>query len=267
MRRVLSGVGVALFVAARAATAQGFTIDWSHTTVTGGQLLPGQGPDRAAALELRADNPGGTRFQLVTIDRPPTGGGPYVVRGMVRYDGVEGQGYLEMWSVFPDGGRYFTRTLAPQGSLAALRGESNWRPFAGHRNTKSPRDRSGAARAGQRGDRAAPTGPLFTSGWDDRRCLVERAHRAVVRCPAGQLARRPGRDHRRSGGTRYGASVRAELGDGADPGGRRVRPGWDRRRVCRPAAVRVVPGAVAGRVVGDSRHRAVATAAAAVCGR
>ena len=57
MRRVLSGVGVALFVAARAATAQGFTIDWSHTTVTGGQLLPGQGPDRAAALELRADNP------------------------------------------------------------------------------------------------------------------------------------------------------------------------------------------------------------------
>ena len=129
MRRVLSGVGVALFVAARAATAQGFTIDWSHTTVTGGQLLPGQGPDRAAALALRADNPGGTRFQLVTIDRPPTGGGPYVVRGMVRYDGVEGQGYLEMWSVFPDGGRYFTRTLAPQGSLAALRGESNWRPF------------------------------------------------------------------------------------------------------------------------------------------
>lgn len=129
MRRVLSGVGMGLFVAARAATAQGFTIDWSHTTVTGGQVLPGQGPDGAAALALRADNPAGTRFQLVTIDHPPTRGEPYVVRGMLRYDGVEGQGYLEMWSVFPDGGRYFTRTLAPHGPLAVLLGDSKWRPF------------------------------------------------------------------------------------------------------------------------------------------
>src|SRR2546430_16134150 len=34
-----------------------------------------------------------------------------------------------MWTVFPDGGRFFTRTLASQGPLAALHGESAWRSF------------------------------------------------------------------------------------------------------------------------------------------
>lgn len=129
MRRVLSGAGIALFVAARAATPQGLTIDWSHTTVAGGQVLAGQAPEGAAALELRADRPGGAAFHLVTIDRPSLPGGPYRVSGMLRYDGVEGQGYLEMWSVFPDSARYFTRTLAPRGALAALHGDSKWRRF------------------------------------------------------------------------------------------------------------------------------------------
>src|SRR2546430_15002484 len=34
-----------------------------------------------------------------------------------------------MWTVCPDGGRFFTRTLASQGPLAALHGESAWRSF------------------------------------------------------------------------------------------------------------------------------------------
>src|SRR5207247_60213 len=35
----------------------------------------------------------------------------------------------EMWSVFPNGERFFSRTLATQGTLAALHGESSWRRF------------------------------------------------------------------------------------------------------------------------------------------
>src|SRR5207253_1868656 len=82
--------------------AQELTIDWSRTAATGGVVLPGAGPDGTAALQLRAAGP--TSFHLVTIERPPVTDPTYAVTGQVRYQGVEGQGYLEMWTVFPDGG-------------------------------------------------------------------------------------------------------------------------------------------------------------------
>ncbi len=125
MRHVLASV--ALLVATGPVVAQELTIDWSRTATTGGVVLPGAGPDGTAALQLRAAGP--TSFHLVTIERPPVTGPTYAVTGQVRYQGVEGQGYLEMWTVFPDGGRFFTRTLASQGPLAALHGESAWRSF------------------------------------------------------------------------------------------------------------------------------------------
>jgi len=120
---------LALLVAARAAVAQGVTVDWSRTAVRGGRALPGEGPESATALKLEATAPGGTSFHLATIDDPQITGPAYVVAGQVRYEGVEGQGYLEMWSVLPGGGRFFTRTLATEGVLAALHGDSKWRRF------------------------------------------------------------------------------------------------------------------------------------------
>jgi hypothetical protein len=51
----------------------------------------------------------------------------WAVTGEVRYEGVEGQGYLEMWNFFPDGGRYFSRTLGQVGPMASLTGSSGWR--------------------------------------------------------------------------------------------------------------------------------------------
>ena len=129
MRRVLTSAGLALIVAARTAAAQGLTIDWSRTAVIGGRTLVGAGPDGATALELQAAGPGGASFHLVTIDQPPVGGAPYVVAGRVRYEDVDGQGYLEMWSQFPDGQRFFSRTLGTEATLAALNGGSGWRGF------------------------------------------------------------------------------------------------------------------------------------------
>src|SRR6266571_1779183 len=128
MRRVLTSAGLALIASATAA-AQGLTIDWSRTVGTGGRMLAGVGPDGATVLELRAAGPGGTSFHLVTIDQPPVGGAAYVVTGRVRYVGVEGRGYLEMWNLFPDGQRFFSRTLGTEGTLAALSGGSGWREF------------------------------------------------------------------------------------------------------------------------------------------
>ncbi len=132
MRHVLASACI-LLLATRAVAAQEptreRTIDWSMTPVTAGVTLPGQGPDRATAVRLQATAPGPTSFHLVTIDHLAVVGPAYVVAGQVRYQDVDGQGYLEMWTVFPDGQRFFTRTLGAQGPLAALHGESNWRRF------------------------------------------------------------------------------------------------------------------------------------------
>src|SRR6266853_1931256 len=106
MRRVLASAGIVLLVATSAVAAQDLTIDWSRTVVIAGPR--------------------------------------YVVSGEVRYQDVEGQGYLEMWTVFPDGQRFFSRTLDAQGPRAALRGESNWRRF------ELPFDMSGASQAPSR---------------------------------------------------------------------------------------------------------------------
>lgn len=53
----------------------------------------------------------------------------YAVRGKVRYEGVEGAGYLEMWNDFGEGGRFFTRTMGEKGPMAKVSGTSEWRAF------------------------------------------------------------------------------------------------------------------------------------------
>ncbi len=144
MRRVLASAGIVLLVATSPVAAQDLTIDWSRTVVTAGVVRPGEGPGGTPALELRATATGPTSFHLVTIDHPQIAGPRYVVSGEVRYQDVEGQGYLEMWTVFPDGQRFFSRTLAAQGPRAALHGASSWRRF------ELPFDISGASQAASR---------------------------------------------------------------------------------------------------------------------
>ena len=144
MRYVLASAGIAILVATRAVAAQELTIDWSRTAVPGGVVRAREGPGGAPGLELRGSGSGPTSLHLVTIEHPPVAGPGYVVAGQVRYEGVEGQGYLEMWTVFPDGQRFFSRTLAPRGPLAALHGESSWRRF------ELPFDLSGASQAPSR---------------------------------------------------------------------------------------------------------------------
>ena len=114
--------GLALLGSACGGGAQPISrIDWSD----GGQAAGSVSGD---TLAIRASSSGGV-FPLAVIEDPGVGGDGYVLRGTVRYDGVEGQGFLEMWSEFPDGGRYFSRTLAEQGPQGRLSGSSDWRPF------------------------------------------------------------------------------------------------------------------------------------------
>lgn len=83
-------------------------------------------------------------MHLFTILRPAISQPRYAVTGEVSYAGVEGEGFLEMWSHFqpaqPDlpSQRAFSRTLAGSGRLGRISGSSGWRGF------ELPMDATGA---------------------------------------------------------------------------------------------------------------------------
>lgn len=128
-RRPRAQTGAVLFAAALALGASACgrggdpiaTIDWSMTAPRSGQVRDG-------AVLVSAPASGGI-FPLGTIENPEVPSDGYAVVGRVRYEGVEGHAYLEMWSVFADGERYFSRTLAERGPQARLSGTSAWRAF------------------------------------------------------------------------------------------------------------------------------------------
>jgi hypothetical protein len=77
---------------------------------------------------IRIERRTGGSVPLVRIDRPPLATPAWAIVGEVRYDGVVGDGYLEMWSLIADG-RYFSRTLDQSGPMSRLSGSSDWRGF------------------------------------------------------------------------------------------------------------------------------------------
>jgi hypothetical protein len=76
------------------------------------------------------DAPGPRVVSLLTLERPGITQARYAVLGEVRYEGVEGRGYLEMWSEIPGKGSFFSRTLDTGGAMGAIAGTSGWRAFA-----------------------------------------------------------------------------------------------------------------------------------------
>lgn len=81
------------------------------------------------SITVSSSSDEGLAVTLVEVDSPGVTQDRYVVKGRVRYQNVEGDGYLEMWNVFAQG-RYFTRTMAEQGPMGTLSGSSEWRAFA-----------------------------------------------------------------------------------------------------------------------------------------
>ncbi|MDF1812645.1 MAG: hypothetical protein P1V20_10530 [Verrucomicrobiales bacterium] len=68
-------------------------------------------------------------ISLLQIKDPPIKERNHAVGGEIRYSGVSGTGFVEMWTVYEGGGRYFSRTLGNFGPMAKLAGSSEWRPF------------------------------------------------------------------------------------------------------------------------------------------
>jgi hypothetical protein len=124
MRRVFrslipAAAVLAAFAPSARASEASMKVDWNQTAPLSGRVVDG-------AVEVTSSGTGGT-FPLVAIDEPAIATDEYAVTGRIRYRGVAGVGFLEMWSVFPDGGRYFSRTLANDGPQARISGESGWR--------------------------------------------------------------------------------------------------------------------------------------------
>lgn len=114
---------VVLLATATVAVAQEpvASVDWASTPPLSGEVTDGN-------AHVTADAAGGS-FPLAKLDVSDLGTVGYSIRGRVRYTDVTGPGYLEMWSAFADGGRYFSRTLGTDGPMAALNGTSDWRAF------------------------------------------------------------------------------------------------------------------------------------------
>jgi hypothetical protein len=97
-------------------------------TVRGEQIGPDGVLTRQVAEVVGSADP--TTTPVLAIDAPPIAGRTYAITGTVAYEDVAGDGAIEMWTVFADGSRYFTRTLDVQGPLSKLAGSSVARPFA-----------------------------------------------------------------------------------------------------------------------------------------
>jgi hypothetical protein len=69
------------------------------------------------------------RTELLTIENPGITRPVYALMGEVAYENVKGKGYIEMMNHFPGGKSFFSRTLAPSGPMAVLKGTSGWRKF------------------------------------------------------------------------------------------------------------------------------------------
>jgi hypothetical protein len=127
---VRAALAVILLFAA-ACTPRGETrleINWSQQALPAGGSLVACGTDcQALHVELA---PQSSPLALLRLDSPPVEGGRYALLGRIRHERVAQPGYLELWNVFADGSRYFTRTLAQSGPMATLAGDADWKPLA-----------------------------------------------------------------------------------------------------------------------------------------
>jgi len=121
---------LALLLVAAGAASPLETRAWSAEALPeGATLLAGGAGEGKASLRVVNPGPGPLRATLAVFRRPGLSTPYWSVRGRLRTEGVAGQGFLEMWSTFPDGNSFFSRTLAREGPLRSLEGTQGWRNF------------------------------------------------------------------------------------------------------------------------------------------
>ncbi|MCA9096100.1 MAG: hypothetical protein KDA68_21620 [Planctomycetaceae bacterium] len=112
-------------------------IDWQQMQeqghLKGNEIAPDEG-ERLHPLKIvsplkEAGNGLPAMVPILELPAPKISKQVFMLSGWVRYENVQGTGFLEMWSLFPDGSHYFTRTLAGTGPMGLMAGTSDWRPI------------------------------------------------------------------------------------------------------------------------------------------
>lgn len=97
----------------------------------GGEIVADEAGN-GKVLKFEGSEPAATgipqTIALTQFEVPMISTQAYVLSGLVKYSNVEGDAFFDMWSYFPDGSHYFSRTLASTGPLQSLTGTSDWRP-------------------------------------------------------------------------------------------------------------------------------------------
>jgi hypothetical protein len=116
------------------------TVQWQSEKLPPEAKLNGGGPDGAGYITVSNAEQKPASVALWESNQPGIQTKWYAVRGKIRYRGVGGVGYLDLWSTFSgnapeEKARYFSRTLAKRGPMQQITGTSEWRdiflPFDG----------------------------------------------------------------------------------------------------------------------------------------
>jgi hypothetical protein len=143
MKTILFLISAFIFTAAATGADEQVisTFSWKELA-DAGKLTAGTltgAPDNALKVENRG--PGAMSATVLAVVQPKITTDFYAVTGEVRYDNVEGEGFLEMWSHFGETAAYFSRTLGVAGPMAKLTGTSDWRAFTLPFNAKGASSR------------------------------------------------------------------------------------------------------------------------------
>jgi hypothetical protein len=111
---------IALVVGAPITALAKTEIDWTTSEPLTGTVVDGE-------LIVEPEGPG--VYPLIVLDDPGVQPPAFTVEGTVRHEDVTGAAYFEMWTVLADESRYFTRTLAGDGPMGIMSGDSETRPF------------------------------------------------------------------------------------------------------------------------------------------
>ena len=109
----------------KAATTKSVVMDVTWQKGEKAEFVPSTQPGKPDVLKVTG--PGTVR--VFEVENPKLAHHTYAIVGRLKYENVKGTGYIEMWSTFPDGSAYFSRTLASGGPMQSISGSSDWRPF------------------------------------------------------------------------------------------------------------------------------------------
>jgi cbb3-type cytochrome oxidase subunit 3 len=108
-------------------------MDWARLPLPAGATRSQAGEEGKATLLIKRSESSPKTYPLLVLDKPGVKTKAYAWSGKIRYQSVQGVGYLETWNQFPSAQagqraqRFFSRGLADVGPFSKITGGSGWR--------------------------------------------------------------------------------------------------------------------------------------------